>query len=344
MARKWVNNGFTTFGSALNSSATSLTVKTGEGARFPTADSASGGDDYFYLTLVASAGDLEIVKVTSHSVGSDTMTIVRAQEATTAGSFAIGDVIELRVTAGGLNAFATLDDTQTLTNKTITSPTISSPTISSPTLTGTPVAPTASSGTNTTQLATTAFVTAALGVLGTVPSGAVFYFAASSVPTGYLECDGSAVSRTTYSDLYAVVGDTFGSGDGSTTFNLPDLRGEFIRGYDNGRGKDASRVFGAQQDDAVTEHNHYLARNSSTAAGSSHSGASSLLSGYYNYPIIQSGAAQEGLCGGYVEANASGGCQNMAVGEVYSLDASSSTTTEAETRPTNVALLPCIKT
>lgn len=184
----------------------------------------------------------------------------------------------------------------------------------------------------------------ALAAIAAVPSGAVFYFAASSAPTGYLECDGSAVSRTTYADLFAVVSTTFGSGDGSTTFNLPDLRGEFIRGYDNGRGKDASRVFGAQQDDAVTEHNHYLARNNSTAAGSSHFGASSLLSGYYNYPFFQSGATQEGLCGGYVEANSSGGCQNMAVGEVYSLDASSSTTTEAETRPTNVALLPCIKT
>jgi len=56
-------------------------------------------------------------------------------------------------------------------------------------------------------------------------SGFIQMFAGSSAPTGWLMCDGSAVSRTTYADLYAVIGTTYGSGDGSTTFNLPDLRG-----------------------------------------------------------------------------------------------------------------------
>jgi microcystin-dependent protein len=182
-------------------------------------------------------------------------------------------------------------------------------------------------------------------VSSAVPSGAVFYFAMTSAPTGYLSCDGSAVSRTTYADLYTAIGDTFGAGDGSTTFNLPDLRGEFVRGYNSaGSGKDSGRSFGSQQDDAITEHNHYIARNSSGSGGSSYLSTSSLLAGYYNFPFVQSGAAQEGLCGNYVEANASGACQNIAVGEVYSLDAASSTTTEAETRPTNVSLLACIKT
>jgi microcystin-dependent protein len=55
-------------------------------------------------------------------------------------------------------------------------------------------------------------------------------FAMASAPTGWLSCDGSAVSRTTYSDLFAVIGTTWGSGNGSSTFNVPDLRGAFLRG------------------------------------------------------------------------------------------------------------------
>ena len=61
--------------------------------------------------------------------------------------------------------------------------------------------------------------------VGVVPVGTVFDFAGSSAPSGYLMCDGSAVLRTTYSALFAVIGTTYGSGDGSTTFNVPDGRG-----------------------------------------------------------------------------------------------------------------------
>lgn len=58
---------------------------------------------------------------------------------------------------------------------------------------------------------------------GGVPIGTIIDYGSTTVPAGYLACDGSAVSRTTYSALYAIIGTTFGSGDGSTTFNLPDL-------------------------------------------------------------------------------------------------------------------------
>ncbi len=87
----------------------------------------------------------------------------------------------------------------------------------SPALTGAPTAPTAAAGTNTTQIATTAFVLA-----NGVPTGGLVMWSTASAPSGYLLCDGSAVSRTTYASLFAVVGSTFGSGDGSTTFNLPN--------------------------------------------------------------------------------------------------------------------------
>lgn len=83
------------------------------------------------------------------------------------------------------------------------------------------------------------------------PVGAVIASAASVAPAGFLECNGAAVSRTTYSSLFALIGTTYGAGNGSTTFNVPDLRGEFVRGWDHGRGIDGGRTIGSTQDEAV---------------------------------------------------------------------------------------------
>ncbi|MFT5668872.1 MAG: microcystin-dependent protein [Vicingaceae bacterium] len=69
-------------------------------------------------------------------------------------------------------------------------------------------------------------------------SGSIITYAGSNLPTGYLLCDGSAVSRTTYANLFAAIGISWGTGDGITTFNLPDLRGRFLRGVDAGSGRD----------------------------------------------------------------------------------------------------------
>lgn len=80
-----------------------------------------------------------------------------------------------------------------------------------------------------------------------VPAGAVSYFAMSTAPSGWLKANGAAVSRTTYATLFAAIGTMYGAGDGATTFNLPDLRGEFLRGFDDGRGADSGRVFGSWQ-------------------------------------------------------------------------------------------------
>ena len=77
--------------------------------------------------------------------------------------------------------------------------------------------------------------------------GDVKFSAANSVPAGWLKADGAEVSRRTFSALFAAIGTTYGAGDGSTTFVLPDLRGEFIRGFDDGRGIDAGRAFGSSQ-------------------------------------------------------------------------------------------------
>lgn len=82
------------------------------------------------------------------------------------------------------------------------------------------------------------------------------------VPTGWILCDGLGVSRTTYASLFGVIGTTYGAGDGSTTFNVPDLRGLFLRGLDEGRGYDtndggAARTLSATpQVDSVKLHSH----------------------------------------------------------------------------------------
>lgn len=81
-------------------------------------------------------------------------------------------------------------------------------------------------------------------------------YPSSTPPSGFFECNGAAISRTTYSKLFARIGTTFGTGDGSTTFNLPDLRGEFIRGWDQGRGVDVGRTLGSAQQDEFRMHYH----------------------------------------------------------------------------------------
>lgn len=86
---------------------------------------------------------------------------------------------------------------------------------------------------------------------GYMPSGAVMPFAMSTAPAGWLKANGASVSRTTYAALFALIGTTYGAGDGSTTFNLPDLRGEFVRGWDDARGVDAARVLGSYQKGSI---------------------------------------------------------------------------------------------
>jgi microcystin-dependent protein len=77
-----------------------------------------------------------------------------------------------------------------------------------------------------------------------MPTGTVLPFAGINAPTGYLFCDGDAISRSTYSDLFDIIDETYGAGDGSTTFNIPDLRGRVIAGQDDMGGTSADRLTG----------------------------------------------------------------------------------------------------
>ena len=105
--------------------------------------------------------------------------------------------------------------------------------------------------------------------VGSGLTGSIVAYTANTVPSGYLECNGAAVSRTDFSALFAIISDDFGPGNGSSTFNLPDLRGEFIRGWDHGAGNDpdvASRTdrgdgvtddrIGTKQSDEIKSHTH----------------------------------------------------------------------------------------
>jgi microcystin-dependent protein len=93
------------------------------------------------------------------------------------------------------------------------------------------------------------------GAGGGVPTGMLQMWSTASAPTGYLLCDGSAVSRSTYSALFAVISTTFGTGDGSTTFNLPDYRGRSPLGVS---GSYALASTGGSADAVVVSHSHTI--------------------------------------------------------------------------------------
>ena len=105
-------------------------------------------------------------------------------------------------------------------------------------------------------------------IVAGVPSGSVFCMAVATVPSGYLECNGAAVSRTTYAALFAIIGTNYGTGNGSSTFNLPDLRGEFVRGFDNGRGADSGRSIASSQGASNAPHNHSISLSGTTSTKS----------------------------------------------------------------------------
>jgi hypothetical protein len=138
-----------------------------------------------------------------------------------------------------------------------------------------------------------------------LPAGAVMAFAMNSAPAGWLAADGSNVNRTTYAALFTAIGTTYGAGDGSTTFALPDLRGYFVRGSGTNSDSTAAGTFGTKQADDLKSHTH---------------------SGSF---LLSSGPLNLGGTGASILAP-------LTVGSVTD-------TGGAETRPKNIAMLYCIK-
>jgi phage-related tail fiber protein len=158
------------------------------------------------------------------------------------------------------------------------------------------------------------------------PVAEVAYFARSAAPTGWLKANGAAISRTAYAALFAAIGTTYGAGDGFNTFNIPDLRGEFLRGLDDGRGVDTGRALGSAQTGQNASHTHSV-----YDPGHAHS--------YINvFPVSNSDTPNPGPSSVVVSVTPS----SQTTGTSYTnISINSSGGTEA--RPRNVALLACIK-
>lgn len=217
----------------------------------------------------------------------------------------------------------------------------------SPAFMGTPTAPTPAAGDRSARIATTAFVadnslrkcsTRALPATDVGPvfiiefgeiwswvstpsytgyrspnCGQIAYFATESAPPGWLKANGYLLLKTFYPGLFGVVGTKYGPGE-ANYFKLPDLRGEFIRGWDDGRGVDSGRAFGTAQFDAFQGHRHRF------VSGSGYIGSGTFGAGFSSNAVDDTkvlDAISDGVNGTPRTAN--------------------------ETRPRNVALLACIK-
>lgn len=149
-------------------------------------------------------------------------------------------------------------------------------------------------------------------------AGLIGFFATQSAPNGWLKANGALVSRTSYSKLFAAIGTLYGAGDGSSTFQLPDMRGEFVRGLDDGRGVDTSRTMASAQSDELKAHDHVMEGPPGHTHGTQFStgGVSAVFT--YAPDSINSTAAYADIW----RAAETGG---------------------SETRPRNLAMLACIK-
>jgi hypothetical protein len=172
----------------------------------------------------------------------------------------------------------------------------------------------------------------AIANIRTVPAGAIFYTGGTGVPTGYLECNGQAISRSVYPDLFAAIGYTYGGSNDA--FYLPDLRGQFVRGWDHGRGLDSGRGFGSNQDSALGPHQHDFTDVYAIVGDYGLGGSTASTydrNGNYIYPSFYAG-------------NASDGDQDNGAYGFPSRTDNTGIGMSNDNRPTNVALLPIIKT
>ncbi|TBR42825.1 phage tail protein [Marinomonas agarivorans] len=160
-------------------------------------------------------------------------------------------------------------------------------------------------------------------------TGSVHWFATQAAPAGFIKANGAEVSRLDYADLFAKIGTLYGEGDGSTTFNVPDLRGEFIRGWDDGRGVDNERAFGSVQSESTGDHRHKVLGIGSTDSSAGYVSENAVIasksdgypSNYYSYYALADSTS----------TNATHG------------NTSNPYDSKGETRPRNIALMAYIK-
>ena len=288
----YANNAFGTLASSIGTGDLSATLTAGHGARFP---NPTGGD-YFLLTFIDSSNQLEIVKVTARAT--DVITMVRAQEGTTAKAFAASARVELRPTRDTLANIAYGDGVQTQAyNYGVAGGTVDAITVTLtpvPTLadglfidlkalganaSGTPTLNPNSLGAKTIVKGNRVPLAAADIPAANYPARFRYVLAwdqfqilnprsgvhrpgqiemlGGALPFDALDCDGVAVSRTTYADLFAYVGTAYGVGDGSTTFNKPDFRDRVPIGVSPG-GLGADRPTARSVGQVGGEEKHFL--------------------------------------------------------------------------------------
>lgn len=194
--------------------------------------------------------------------------------------------------------------------------------------------PTMAPGTSTGDSASTAFVTAAVSVSESSRVGEVTHFAMATPPAGYLKRNGAAVSRTTYSALFAKIGTLHGAGDGSTTFNLPDSRGRFDRAWVDGGTLDVGRALGSDQDSANLLHHH----TATTATGGVHTHTTTVPRELVSGDV---GANINAVLGDTVQDGTNTLTSSSHAGHTHAVTVWDSGGTES--RPVNTAFLACIK-
>ena len=183
-----------------------------------------------------------------------------------------------------------------------------------------------SDGSTTTKVTVSQINALAGGVL----AGTVIMWPINTPPAGYLECNGGTVSRVTYAALYGVIGTTYGAGDGSTTFALPDYRGRFLRGWDHGAAVDPDRATRTNRGDGTTGDN----------TGTKQADALQNITGAYF------GESRGNASGAFADVYGGDGGYSGAGSQPthWNFDASRVARTSTETRPTNINIVFCIKT
>lgn len=186
----------------------------------------------------------------------------------------------------------------------------------------------ATRGTTLAHYGITDSVTAADFQWASLKPGTVMYFAGDQAPHGWLAANGAAVSRAGFPHLFAAIGTRYGAGDGRSTFNLPDLRGEFVRSWDAGRGVDSGRALGSWQGQNSENHWHPV--------GNAPGGEDNLEVLNRNWGNGGGGSARHIYGNGNREQHTNA----LSGGNIGSGDAIGHS---GENRPRNIALLACIK-
>ena len=179
-----------------------------------------------------------------------------------------------------------------------------------------------------------------------IPVGSIVSVAMETPPTNFLECDGSTISRTTYADLFSAIGDVFGVGDGSTTFEIPDLRGYFLRGWDHGAAVDPDAATRTDSGDGTTG-DHVGTKQTGVVESHLHSSGTLATSsdGAHTHTIIPGTPNEYSPTRIIVESALSLGtlATSSDGAHTHTISGNTGSTGDNETRPKNINVMYCIK-